>query len=79
MCVCESRRQEEKYRGEIEDSGRMAQEYVKPKGYSHLRMTVLRRLKMNLSFFLTVNLNLDEVQHIPCQCFTTKAQLLILK
>lgn len=59
MCVRESRRQEEKYKGGIEDSGRMAREYVKPKGYDHLRMTAGGMLRVNLSLILTVNLNLD--------------------
>lgn len=33
----------------------------------------------SLSFILAVNLNLDEVQCIPCLCFKTKAKLLSLK
>lgn len=61
------------------DSGRMAQEHVKPKGRGHLRMTARRMLEVNLSFILTVNLNLDEVQCIPCVCFKTKAKLLSVK
>ena len=64
----------------MEDSGGMAQEYVKAKGCnSHLRMTARRMCAQSLSFILTVNLNLDEVQCIPRLCFKTKAKLLSLK
>lgn len=54
----------------------MAQEYVKPKGCSHLWMTVQRTL-LDLSFILTVNLNLEEVQCIPLCVFYNKSKVAV--
>lgn len=46
-------------------SGRMAQEYVKPKRLQPLEDNCMGDAE-SLSFMLTVNLNLDEVQCITC-------------
>lgn len=64
-CVYGKAKDLKKQTGKTGDSGGMAQEYVKPKRLQPLEDNCKGDAE-SLSFLLTVNLNLDEIQCITC-------------